>query len=68
MASKAGFPSLNIEFLNKKQLLSFLSDKLSPIEKPTHIEFRDEMPKTIVGKLSKEALRNEYNLRGDKDD
>ena len=56
------------KILNKKQLLSFLSDKLSSIEKPTHIEFRDEMPKTIVGKLSKEALRNEYNLRGDKDD
>lgn len=34
----------------------FLEDKLSPIEMPKMIEFRDELPKTIIGKLSKKEL------------
>jgi len=38
------------------ELREFLRDKLSPIEMPAHIEFRDTLPKTEVGKLSKKAL------------
>ena len=41
------------------ELLHFLRDKLSKIELPAEIEFRDELPKTIVGKLSKKELRAE---------
>ena len=52
----------NNKLLNKTDLISFLSDKLSPLETPKYIEFRKEIPKTIVGKLSKEALRNENDL------
>jgi long-chain acyl-CoA synthetase len=37
-------------------LKQFLEDKLSKIEMPSHIEFRDELPKTIIGKLSKKEL------------
>ena len=37
-------------------LTEFLKDKLSPIEMPKQIEFRDELPKTIIGKLSKKEL------------
>ncbi len=37
-------------------LTDFLKDKLSPIEMPKQIEFRDELPKTIIGKLSKKEL------------
>jgi long-chain acyl-CoA synthetase len=37
-------------------IFSFLKDKLSPIEMPKHIEFRDELPKTMVGKHSKKEL------------
>jgi long-chain acyl-CoA synthetase len=39
------------------ELLDFLSKKLSKIELPAEIEFRDELPKTMVGKLSKKELR-----------
>lgn len=42
--------------LTEKELLAFLKDKLSPIEIPKQIEFRDALPKTIIGKLSKKEL------------
>jgi long-chain acyl-CoA synthetase len=41
------------------ELLGFLREKLSKIELPAQIEFRDELPKTMVGKLSKKELRAE---------
>jgi long-chain acyl-CoA synthetase len=40
-------------------MLKFLEPKLSKIEMPAQIEFRDELPKTMVGKLSKKELREE---------
>ena len=42
--------------LTADELTAFLKDKLSPIEMPKQIEFRDELPKTIIGKLSKKEL------------
>ncbi len=42
--------------LTEGELLTFLEDKLSPIEMPKLIEFREELPKTIIGKLSKKEL------------
>jgi long-chain acyl-CoA synthetase len=41
----------------ERELLDFLGAKLSKIELPAEIEFRDELPKTMVGKLSKKELR-----------
>lgn len=41
------------------ELLQFLRGKLSKIELPAEIEFRDQLPKTMVGKLSKKELRAE---------
>ncbi|MGV1014879.1 MAG: AMP-binding enzyme, partial [Methyloceanibacter sp.] len=43
-------------------LLAFLREKLSKIELPAEIEFRDELPKTMIGKLSKKELRAEVKL------
>jgi len=37
-------------------ILSFLKDKLNPIEIPKEIEFRTTLPKTLIGKLSKKEL------------
>ena len=45
--------------LTEQQVMDFLQDKLSKIELPSEIEFRDELPKTMVGKLSKKELRQE---------
>lgn len=42
-----------------EELKQFLQDKLSPIEMPKLYEFRDELPKTMIGKLSRKALLDE---------
>ena len=44
------------ENLEVRDLLNFLKDKLSKIEIPKFLEFRDELPKTMIGKLSKKEL------------
>ena len=41
------------------EIMAFLRDKLSKIELPREIEFRDELPKTLIGKLSKKELREQ---------
>jgi long-chain acyl-CoA synthetase len=47
------------ETLAAEDLRTFLKDHLSPIELPQEIEFRDSLPKTMVGKLSKKELVEE---------
>jgi long-chain acyl-CoA synthetase len=41
------------------EILEFLSTRISKIEMPAEIEFRDELPKTLIGKLSKKELKAE---------
>jgi long-chain acyl-CoA synthetase len=41
------------------ELRAFLADKLGRHELPAHLEFRDALPKTAVGKLSKKELIEE---------
>jgi long-chain acyl-CoA synthetase len=43
------------------ELMAFLRPKLSKLELPAAIEFRDELPKTMIGKLSKKELRAQAN-------
>jgi long-chain acyl-CoA synthetase len=43
--------------LTKEALMTHLSGKLSRMEIPSAIEFRDSLPKTLIGKLSKKELR-----------
>ncbi|MCX8506955.1 MAG: long-chain fatty acid--CoA ligase [Alphaproteobacteria bacterium] len=45
--------------LSEAELTEFLKDKLSVLELPKSIEFRDTLPKTTVGKLSKKTLVDE---------
>ncbi len=44
------------EELEAAQLHEFLKMRLNPIEMPDSYEFRDELPKTLVGKLEKKQL------------
>lgn len=44
------------EDLTSEALRAFLKDKLSPLEIPKVIDFREELPKTVIGKLSKKEL------------
>ena len=54
--------------LTDDELLEFLKDKISPIEMPKIIEFRDALPKTMVGKLSRKDLLEEERRRFQKID
>ncbi|MGH1480278.1 MAG: long-chain-fatty-acid--CoA ligase [Geminicoccales bacterium] len=42
--------------LTSARLRAFLKDKLAPFEQPRQIEFRDELPRTLIGKPSRHAL------------
>ncbi|HMA50316.1 MAG TPA: long-chain fatty acid--CoA ligase, partial [Magnetospirillaceae bacterium] len=42
--------------VTEQELHEFLAGHISPIERPRQIEFRDQLPKTLVGKLSKKEL------------
>jgi long-chain acyl-CoA synthetase len=41
------------------EILEFLRPRISKIEMPAEIEFRSELPKTLIGKLSKKELKAE---------
>ncbi len=45
--------------LSREELMKFLEPKLSRIEMPAEIDFRDALPKTMIGKLSKKELKAE---------
>jgi len=47
-------PNLNVE-----QLMDYCRKQLTGYKRPKHIEFRDELPKTNVGKILRRALRDE---------
>jgi len=45
--------------LEAAELRAFLSAKLASYKVPKQIEFRDDLPKTNVGKILRRALRDE---------
>ena len=46
--------------IGEEALKKFLSERLNKIEMPKEIIFKDALPKTLIGKLSKKELREEY--------
>ncbi|WP_288904566.1 long-chain fatty acid--CoA ligase [uncultured Sneathiella sp.] len=53
----------NGEEFTLEELREFLQDKLGKHELPAAVEFRPELPKTLVGKLSKKELVEEEKLK-----
>lgn len=53
----------NVTDVTAEDLRTFLDDKISRIEMPREIEIREELPKTMVGKLSKKELVEEERLK-----
>ncbi len=47
------------ENLSKEQIMAFCRENLTAYKCPKHIEFRQELPKTNVGKILRRALRDE---------
>ena len=58
-APKAFVKLKNDQTASVDDIMNFLVPKISKLEMPSEIEFRDELPKTMVGKLSKKELRAE---------
>lgn len=58
-APKAFVKVLAGQTLDADALFEHLKPKLSKIEMPAEIVFRDDLPKTMIGKLSKKELREE---------
>lgn len=53
---KAFVKLLDGQSLSESEMKDYLRDRLSRIEMPEFVEFREELPKTIIGKLSKKEL------------
>ncbi len=51
------------EEFSLEELREYLADKLGKHELPAAVEFRPELPKTLVGKLSKKELVEEEKLK-----
>ena len=45
-------------FLTEQDILDYCRDNLTGYKRPKHVEFRDELPKTNVGKILRRALRD----------
>jgi long-chain acyl-CoA synthetase len=45
------------------ELKKFIAERINKIEMPREIIFKDALPKTLIGKLSKKELREEYKAR-----
>ncbi len=45
------------------ELKTFLAERINKLEMPREIIFKDALPKTLIGKLSKKELREEYANR-----
>ena len=46
--------------VSEHDLKHYLAERLNKIEMPKEIIFKDALPKTLIGKLSKKELRTEY--------
>ena len=49
----------------QEELIEYCKEKLATYKLPTMIEFRDELPKTNVGKVLKKDLRAEETAKQD---
>lgn len=54
--------------VTEAELRDFLAEHVAKVEVPREILFKSELPRTLVGKLSKKELREEYAALRDKGD
>jgi long-chain acyl-CoA synthetase len=55
--------------ITESELKKFIGDSLNKLEMPREIIFKDQLPKTLIGKLSKKELRDEYKaMKGKKNE
>lgn len=49
--------------VSEAELKKHLAERINKLEMPREIIFKDSLPKTLIGKLSKKELREEYQAR-----
>lgn len=49
----------------EEEFIAFCRENLAPYKVPKFVEFRDELPKTLVGKVLRRALREEDMIGGE---
>jgi len=53
--------------ISESELKKFIGERVNKLEMPREIIFKDQLPKTLIGKLSKKELREEYKaMKGKK--
>ncbi|MCP4141100.1 MAG: long-chain fatty acid--CoA ligase [Chloroflexi bacterium] len=53
------------ETLTKDEIRDFAKEKLAKYKVPSHVEFRDELPKTTVGKILRRELVRQHKEAGE---
>ena len=48
------------ETLSADEVIAFCRERLAPYKVPKQVEFRESLPKTLVGKVLRRTLRDEY--------
>jgi len=51
------------ENATEEEIISFCKDKMAGYKRPREIEFRDELPTSVVGKVLRRVLRDEEMAR-----
>jgi long-chain acyl-CoA synthetase len=51
------------EQATEEEIITFCKDNLAPYKVPKYVEFRDELPKTSVGKILRRELVREHNQK-----
>ena len=47
------------EQVTEKEIIAFCRERLAKYKAPTLVEFREELPKTLIGKVLRKVLREE---------
>ena len=51
------------ETVTEEEVIRFCREKLAPYKAPKLVEFRDELPKSAVGKILRKVLRDEEEAK-----
>jgi long-chain acyl-CoA synthetase len=51
------------ETATTEEFIDYFKERLTPYKVPSEIEFRTELPKSMIGKILRRALREEENRK-----
>jgi len=51
------------ETATSEEFIAYFKDRLTPYKVPSEVEFRTELPKSMIGKILRRALREEENCK-----